>query len=490
MSFLRAGQTVSAALIAAASILAFAGSQRPEPPQALPDTPAGRRVAAFLAAFNSAEASQLERFFKESANPESASPRTPAERAVRLQGLRSETGALKILKVEARSVESISVIVEGAAGRLLRLGFRFVPGPEAWLDGLMLDDASREDLAGPLAAMGLEEALRAFESAVEQAAAADEFSGSVLVARDGKTMLLRAWGLASREFNVPNRPDTKFNLGSINKIFTRISVGQLASKGKLSLDDTLGKHLPDYPNRDAAAKVTIRQLLEMQSGIGDFFGAKFDATPKNRLRRNADFLPLFSAEPLLFEPGSQRRYSNGSYIVLGEIIARASGMDYFDYVRENIFQPAGMTNTDSYEADVPVPNLAEGYTRNWDGTERTSGPRRKNIYTRPARGSAAGGGYSTVEDLLRFTQALLADKLLPPAYTDWVLTGAEPAAEGRAASRQRGGLGIAGGAPGINAALELDLETGTTVIAMSNLDPPAAMEIAKKARRFLAAVPR
>ena len=120
-----------------------------------------------------------------------------------------------------------------------------------------------------------------------------------------------------------------------------------------------------------------------------------------------------------------------------------------------------MKDTDSYEADVPVVNLAEGYTRNWDDVERTSGPRRRNIYTRPARGSAAGGGYSTAPDLLRFTEALVGDKLLSPPYTDWILTGAEPrqGQGGRAGAPAGGGLGIAGGAPGINAALEFDVAT-------------------------------
>ncbi len=177
-----------------------------------------------------------------------------------------------------------------------------------------------------------------------------------------------------------------------------------------------------------------------------------------------------------------------------------------------------MTNTDSYEADVPIPNLAEGYTRHWGHEEEGPGARpaagaparRSNIYTRPARGSAAGGGYSTAEDMLRFANALTANKLLSPAYTEWVLTGIEPGAAdapkpsayreapaggpqrkaqiGPVSRGQRGGLGIAGGAPGINAALEIDLETGYVVIVMANYDPPAAVNIAKKARRLLTAV--
>ena len=465
-------------------------AQTREATPALPDTPAGRRVEAFLAAFSSGDASQLERFFVASTNPQSAATRPPAQRALRLQGVRQELGSVKLRKVEMQSPDAITVFVEGGRGQLLAVGFRFEPGPERWLGSLTIDEATPEDLAGPPPPMTEAEALAGLDRAITQAVAADEFSGAVLIARRGKTIFLKAWGMASKEFDVPNLPDTKFNLGSINKIFTRIAVGQLVEKGKLSLDDTIGKHLPDYPNREAADKVTVRQLLEMQSGIGDFFGPRFDATPKDRFRQNVDFLPMFAGEPLAFPPGTQRQYSNGSYVVLGEIVARVSGQDYHDYVRDHIFMPAGMKDTDSYEADVPVSNLAEGYTRNWDDAERTGGARRKNIYTRPARGSAAGGGYSTAPDLLRFTEALVGDKLLSPQYTDWVLTGAEPQQDRgrRAGAPAGGGLGIAGGAPGINAALEFDVATGDTIIVMSNYDPPAAMEIAKKARRIIGAV--
>ena len=112
----------------------------------------------------------------------------------------------------------------------------------------------------------------------------------------------------------------------------------------------------------------------MQSGIGDFFGPRFDATPKDAFRRNESFLSMFADQPLQFEPGTQRRYSNGGYVVLGEIVVSVSGRDYYDYVRENIFARAGMADTDSFEADVMVGNLAEGYTRSWNGTDRSTGP--------------------------------------------------------------------------------------------------------------------
>ena len=293
---------------------------------ALPDTPAGRRVEAFLAAFNSGDVSQLERFFVASTNPQSAAARPPAQRALRLQGVRQELGSVKLRKVEVQSPDSITVFVEGERGQLLGIGFRFEPGPERWLGGLTIDEATAEDLAEPPPPMTEAEALAALDRAIEQAVAADEFSGAVLIARQGKTVFLKAWGLASKEFNAPNRPDTRFNLGSINKIFTRIAIAQLVEKGKLSLDDPIGKHLSDYPNREAAAKVTIRQLLEMQSGIGDFFGSQVRLDPQETGSDATQIsCPMFADQPLAFPPGTQRQYSNGSYVVLGEIVARISG---------------------------------------------------------------------------------------------------------------------------------------------------------------------
>jgi CubicO group peptidase (beta-lactamase class C family) len=214
----------------------------------------------------------------------------------------------------------------------------------------------------------------------------------------------------------------------------------------------------------------------MTSGIGDFFGEKFENTPKDKLRTIDDFLPMFANDSLKFEPGSQRQYSNGGYIVLGAIIEKISGESYYDYVWEHIFKPTGMLNIESYEADIPVPNLAEGYTR-----EETDKPWRKNIYTRPARGSSAGGGYSTAEDLLKFTIALEKQTFFKNPET-WETLRGEPSG---LKSQRQDGLGIFGGAPGINSGIETKIGKGFTAIVMSNYDPPTAEDVMKKIREFL-----
>ncbi|HXH41971.1 MAG TPA: serine hydrolase domain-containing protein, partial [Thermoanaerobaculia bacterium] len=152
-------------------------------------------------------------------------------------------------------------------------------------------------------------------AAVDKAVAEDRFSGVVLLAKDGTPLLARAWGMADPAKGIANRPDTKFNLGSINKFFTHVAIGQLAAAGKLSLNDTIRKHLPDYPS-PVADKITIQQLLEHRSGLGDFFGQKF-MTTRASLRTLSDYVPLFVDKPLEFEPGTSQRYSNAGFVVLG-----------------------------------------------------------------------------------------------------------------------------------------------------------------------------
>lgn len=394
---------------------------------------------------------------------------------------------------------------------------------------LSMDEADLEKLELSLSPMSLEQALKEINRQIEEAVCEDRFSGVVLIAHHFKPIYFQAWGMANREFNVPNRLDTKFNLGSINKIFTKIAIGQLVEKGQLSFEDKLGKWLPEYPNGEAKDKVKVRHLIEMTSGIGDFFGPEFEKTPKDFIRHNRDYLPLFALKPLAFEPGTKQLYSNGSYVVLGEIISRVSGLDYYDFIKAHIFDVAGMKDSAWYEADEIVPNLAEGYTEEVSGkkdememgqkgqlrpdfaqsgkTENQKVPtRRKNIYTRPARGSAAGGGYSTAEDLLKFIEALAQCRFLSAEMTDWVFGGPEPQLNkpavcpsqnpdqlkfgskesGREISPNKNwNLAIAGGAPGINAVLEFEAKSGWTIIVLANLDPPSATSISRMIRRYL-----
>jgi CubicO group peptidase (beta-lactamase class C family) len=312
---------------------------------------------------------------------------------------------------------------------------------------------------------------------LDELAARDGFSGAVLVARDGEPLLEEAYGLASREYDVANQIDTKFNLGSMNKMFTAVAILQLVQQGELAVDDTIIDHVPGYPNQEVADQVTIHHLLTHTSGLGDFFTGEYTMASKSRFRALEDYLPLFVDRPLRFQPGDQRSYSNAGYVVLGLIIEEVAGQSYFDYVRENIYQPCGMANTDAYEADKVVPNLATGYSR----SIAADGSLSKNLYFHPARGSSAGGGYSTVGDLLKFSHCLVKHELLSPELTDLLLEG-KVDSPGLDEDSQYGYgfrvltvngqriVGHGGGAPGVCSNLDIFLDLGYTVVVLSNSD--------------------
>jgi CubicO group peptidase (beta-lactamase class C family) len=306
--------------------------------------------------------------------------------------------------------------------------------------------------------------------------------------------------MAEKSFSVANRVDTKFNLGSMNKMFTAIAVAQLVEAGKLSFADTLAKVLPGYPNRQVAEKVTVHQLLTHTAGLGDFFDNPEFRPYRERYVKPADYFPLFAARPLRFEPGARFGYSNAGFVVLGAIVERVSGQSYFDYVREHIYKRAGMHESDSYELTEVVPNLAVGYARFQDDPLGID-PRRSNIAFLPWRGSPAGGGYASAPDLLKFARALNTHKLLSPRMTELVL-GAKVAMTGSPRANEKYGYGfvsevLAGGREirghsgggensGVNSSLVMFGDGSYTVVVMGNYDAPAAQDLAHKICDFLA----
>ncbi len=283
-----------------------------------------------------------------------------------------------------------------------------------------------------------------WQASLDSLARLGQFSGVVLVAQGGAPQFERAYGMADREAGRANDLETSFNLGSINKLFTGIAIRQLAAAGKLNIDSSLARAWPDYPNQDVARRVTIRQILEHRGGIqGNIF-----APPPGKTRHDVvslqDYFELFKDQPLQFEPGSRQQYSNA--------------------VRRHIYEPAGMTQTGSWRIDRLPANTAIGYTRGAQDADPST-PLKPNTDFLPGKGSSAGGGYSTAHDLLRLVNALREGKI--PA-------GPPP------------GVGIAGGAPGLNAAVEGDLRGGYDVIVLANLDPPAAERVAQLIRKALA----
>lgn len=301
-------------------------------------------------------------------------------------------------------------------------------------------------------------------------AADDKLSGCLLLAQDGKTLYQRCVGNENRETKLPNTPGTRFRIASLGKMLTAVGVLQLVDAGKIGLDDSISRYLPKYPDASIAKRVTVRQLLNQTSGLGEIFGEEAEAH-ESELRTLSDYIAANGKKPLEFEPGSKDGYSNFAYVVLGAIIEKVSGASYYDYVQRHIYDPAGMHASGAEPESTSVPHRAIPYTRQdgrWVEEKRML----------PWRGTSAGGSYSTIGDLLRFANALQAGTLINP-------TSLKAATEPQNVNRWYGygfmvssdgpdkHFGHEGGAPGMNGVFWIYPSGRYAVIGLSNFDPSA-----------------
>jgi D-alanyl-D-alanine carboxypeptidase len=447
------------------------------PDAVIPDTPAGAVLSAWLAAFNSGDRARVESYLAKY-EPDHT------DRANSLMDFRERTGGFTVLRIEKSEPLHLEALVkerEGDTFAMLTLEVTGADAPRVKI--LNLHPVPRPaELPGP-SRLSFDQAVQDLDTQATELSAQDKFSGDVLIARSGKIVFQKAYGLADREKHIPNTLDTRFRIGSMNKMFTATAILQLAGEGKLDLAAPLGRYLPDYPNKDVATKVTIRHLLTHTGGTGDIFTPEYE---KHRLetRELADYIKLFGSRAPEFEPGSSWAYSNYGFVLLGVVIEKVSGMSYYDYVRTRIFLPAGMHDTGSLPESEAVPNRSVGYMRK-------SGSWASNADTLPWRASSAGGGYSTVGDLFRFAEALSSGKLIKPElFAQMTSKQAHPAQMpatesygfGMEVSEKPQGkrFGHGGGAPGMNGELHVYPRTNTIVVVLANLDPPAAERLADR----------
>lgn len=231
------------------------------------------------------------------------------------------------------------------------------------------------------------------------------FEGAVLVAYKDRVILKKGYGKANLVMGIPNTPQTKFFIGSITKQFTAAAILKLQEKGLLSVHDTISTYLPDFPS-DKADRITIHQLLTHTSGLPNYTDF-----PEIVLRRTSTIQPdeLYSfikKKPLEFEPGTNFRYSNSGYIVLGEIIKRVSEQSYEAFLHKEILKPAGMHNSGYARREAGLPDRAEGYTTESGGQLVTAPLIHFSVL------HTAGALYSTVEDMLKWDIALSSGKIL------------------------------------------------------------------------------
>src|SRR5438093_1137270 len=410
------------------------------------------------------------------------------ERVNRLANVHDRFGDLAIRTVDAtRAAEPSALVQSGRLESWARLTVFFDGGTPPRISRIGLAPAPSPD--APTRRLTDAEVVEQLKAYVERMASRDVFSGTVLLAKAGKPLYRAAFGEANKDFGVKNTIDTKFNLGSMNKMFTSVAVMQLVEAGKLSLGDSLGKFLPaGAMHADVLAKVRVKHLLTHTSGLGSYFTPDWDKQSRALYRSVDDWMKLVKDESLQFDPGTRWSYSNTGMLVLGKVIEVASGQSYFDYIRERVAKPAGMINTDAYELDHVNRNLAVGY----EAEQTARGVEyRNNIFMHVIRGGPAGGGYSTVEDLTRFAEALKGGKLVS-AQSVRLLTTPKPELSspeyGFGFGIQAGGkiVGHSGGFPGISSQLDIYLGEDYTVAVMSNYGG-GAQPIIEKARSLLLA---
>lgn len=292
----------------------------------------------------------------------------------------------------------------------------------------------------------------------------DRFSGAVLLARNGKIVLSRGYGLANRETRTPNSPRTKIRLGSLTKQFTAAAVLLLQERGKLSTSDSICKYVSDCPR--AWESVTIRHLLTHTSGIPSYTGlpdfrklSVYPATPTELIGR-------FRDRQLEFTPGNEFNYNNSGYVLLGHVVEKVSGKSYAEFLRENVFRPLAMNDTGYDENDAVIEHRADGYTPTPRGIRRAP-------YIDMTVPFAAGGLYSTAEDMYLWAKTLAAGKLLSKESLDAMHTPFKNGyGYGVFIGEQYGLKNIAhgGGIEGASTLLSRFPNEGAAVIVLSNID--------------------
>jgi len=439
-------------------------------PPALPDTPVGRETRAYLDAFNTGDAAKADTFIKQHF------PTSPRD-AEAFAAFQNQVGGFSLVGIEAATDTKLTALLRERYGDYARLEIEVEATTPYQIKTLRVRPEPKPPGIAP--PPRLDDAALAQAITAQLALLGDDFSGAVLVTRKGKVVFSAAQGLADRERKLPNSLQTRFRVGSMDKMFTATAALQLVQAGKLDLRAPLATYLKDYPNAEFARKVTLHHLLTHTGGAGDIFEPEYDAK-RLQLRTLQDYVDLFAQRPLEFEPGAKWEYANYGFILLGRVIEVVSGQTYYDYVQDHIFAPAGMTGTGFEPESVAVPDRAVAYLKGSSAY--------KPADDLPWRGTSAGGGYSTVEDFNRFATALYDGRLLDAEHRRQLTEGRvemQPGVKygygfGVYVDAKPVMVGHNGGAPGMNGDLRIVGDDEAVIVALSNVSPPnQAGQVAK-----------
>jgi CubicO group peptidase (beta-lactamase class C family) len=480
--------------IAATTTLLFASAAFAAPnARVLPDTPSGRLGSELLHHIHIDAPRQIRQW----ASRVLSSAISPEERADFINDLESavrDSGGLDVVDVRSdpRQPGQLQIAVKGRrVGRLALLVVAADPAhPERFgqADMFPMDDPALY-AAWPKGAVSRTEMTQLIHKALDRLVRTTDFSGCVTVSDGDRTVFDECRGLAERSFGVAIDHQTKFHVGSINKMFTAVAIAQLVEAGKLSWNTTLAQLVPEYPDHEAASKITVWELLHHTAGLGDILVPEL-FQHREKFINPADYLDLIARQPKVSEPGKEWNYSNAGFMLLGRIVENVSRESYFDYIQRHVFAPAGMDASGFDSLEDITPKLSVGYFH--DGLFSTDW--KADWIKIPVKGGPAGGGYSTNADLLRFAKALRDGKLVKPATLAKMFDDEVPAGPGGYAagfgdrlSHGRHIRGHAGGIEGTDANLQMVWETGATVALTSNEGPSQTWLLAEHIADLLAA---
>jgi CubicO group peptidase (beta-lactamase class C family) len=451
----------------------------------------GERIRSLIATINSNDPAQIRRFIEEALTEEFQKFAPMEEHINVVLDLFRETGGVDFHSIRTYVPERKGETVVILKDRLFESWRAFVigfDGSENFLIAGLRFNVARTPSNVSEPALTEKQFLQTIKNLLPRLCEKEVFSGSLLIARGDKVLLEYVCGEASKRFHVPNTIETKFNLGSMNKMFTATAIAQLAEKGLLTYQDPISKYVDEsWLPKEITSKITIHHLLTHSSGLGSYFNQTFMNSSRALYRKLDDYKPLIKDEKPAFEPGKRFSYSNTGLFLLGVVIEKVTGQSYFDYIRENIYQPAGMMNTDCYEMDYPVENLAIGYSPD----RKSPYGWQNNLYQHVIKGGPAGGGFSTVRDLHRFALALLGGKLVSADSLEILWKDYLGANYGYGFGVVEGPngkvVGHGGGFSGINGNLDIFIDKGYIVAVLSNYDRGAS-PVADKINQLLARV--
>jgi len=457
----------------------------------MPQGKKGERIQSLIDSLNANDPERIRRFMEEEC-AEKFRNFAPMEQHIEIMlGFYQETGGITFHSIRTyvpeRKGETAVILKDRNFESWHGLTIRFDGSEEFLINGLQFNYATTpSNVSEP--DISEEEFIRQTREMMERLRERDVFSGTLLIAKDEDILYTFVCGEASKRFHVPNNMDTKFNLGSMNKMFTATSIVQLVEQGKLSLDDPISKYVDEtWLPKDITDKITVHHLLTHSSGLGSYFNEAYEKGSRMLYRNVNDYKPLIKDDKPAFEPGKRFRYSNTGMFLLGVVIESVTGESYFDYIRKNIYGPAGMKNSDSFEMDYPVENLAIGYSPDRNSPWKWQ----NNIFKHVIKGGPAGGGFSTVGDLHRFALALKSGKLVSKESLEKLWTDYLGANYGYGFQVEEGPdgkvVGHGGGFPGINGNLNIYLGRGYVVAVLSNYDRGAS-PVARKIGHFIDSV--